>query len=117
MEKNNSSVEFLLSVLTEDEKVAVEQLASNKTLMSALKKILLEKVMLQGHMPIAGQEYKNRNFIFGLDPSGMMTDQDFGRAVRCSTEALFIVETTFKTLSEIGTVKETGETTEKNPAR
>lgn len=113
---NSYSYDFFADILSDDEKSAVEQFVGNKKMFDAVEKVLLEKLMLQGIMPMEGKPYRLRNFVFGLDQTGNMSNEDYGKAVRTTVEALFEVQSAWKTLKELGTKAEK-EPTRPNRAR
>ena len=113
---NQNAYDFFKEVLSEDEISTVEQFFGNKKMFEAVKKVLCDRILYQGVKPEAGKEYKLRNFAFGLDKSGDLNDEQFGRAMRVQLEALVLVEQQFELLEKLGTPQTAVETT-KNPAR
>jgi hypothetical protein len=55
-----------------------------------------------------------RNWVFGLDKSGTMSDDAFGRAIRVHTEAIILVEQSFDKMKDLIPTPE--EKAEKNKA-
>lgn len=113
---NQNAYDFFKEVLSEDEISAVEQFFGNKKMFEAVKKVLCDRILYQGVAPEQGKPYKLRNFVFGLDKSGDLNDEAFGRAVRTQIEALIVVEQQFELLEQLGTPQQASESS-KNPAR
>jgi len=80
--------------------------------------LLIEFVLASHYIALvkAGEEFQLRTFAFGLDKSGDLTDDQFGRAMRVQLEALVLIEQQFDLLKRLGEPKQPeGKTA--NPAR
>lgn len=113
---NQNSYDYFKKTLSPDELSAVEQFVGNAKMVEAVRKVLMDRVIAQGVPPVQGEEYKLRNFVFGLDKTGEMNDDQFGRAVRVHIEALMVVEQQFDLLKKLGEPKKEDAKTA-NPAR
>lgn len=117
MDIKNSAFEYFNSRLTDDEKENLKTFASSETA-DVVKRILLEELYIQG-LPPSKEDIKSkpRNFVFGLDPNGIMPDEAFGRAVRVHIEAVILVEQVFKTIQNFAEKKPASTPTGTNRAR
>lgn len=88
--------------LSELEQNKLQTLADDEIMLEAIKKILFDGILNQGVQRSNEASLQNRNWVFGLDQTGTMSDDEFGRAVRVRAEALVLVERSF---SEILTLK------------
>lgn len=95
--KTTSALDFL----TEKEKAAVQMFIENETMRDAVKKLLLDQIFNQGVQPKGVPTLQLRNWIFGLDATGKMTDDNFGRAVRVHTEALVVLEQAYDKMFDL----------------
>lgn len=90
-----------LTFLTEREKDAVEMFIQNEAMREGVRKVLMDGASGMG-VQIAGMpSLMTRNWVFGLDKSGMMSDDAFGRAIRVHTEAIILVEQSFDKMKEL----------------
>jgi len=103
-----------LDFLTDQERDAVELFIQNEHMREGVRKILLDKAEHMGVQVKGSPSLMTRNFAFGLDPNGTMTDDGFGRAIRVHLEAIVMVEQAFEKMKELIPTPE--EKTPKNPA-
>lgn len=113
---NQNAYDFFKDILSEDEISTVEQFFGNKKMFEAVKKVLCDRILYHGVKGEPDREYKLRNFAFGLDKSGDLTDEEFGRALRVQLEALVYIEQQWELLEKLGT-PQTAVEAPKNPAR
>lgn len=116
MSINQNAYDFFKETLSEDELSTVEQFVGNPKMVEAVKKVLCDRILYQGVAPEKLKEYKLRNFAFGLDKTGDMNDEQYGRAIRLHLEALMLVEQQFDLIKKLGETKP-AETKSANPAR
>ena len=90
-----------LSFLTDIERDNLSSFVQNETMREALRKVLTDQIFNMGVQRVGEDSLFSRNWVFGLDPKGTMTDDQFGRAVRVQTEALILLEQGFNKLSEL----------------
>lgn len=100
--------------LSELEHDKLQMLADDEVLVEALKKVLFDGILNQGVQRSEDASLQNRNWVFGIDGTGTMTDDEFGRAVRVRAEALVLVERSFSEMLTLKTREEKQETV--NPA-
>lgn len=112
MAKSTSVFDFL----TEDEQEAIKMIAGSPLMLEALRKILTDQIIYQGVHNGKEPSHMARNWVFGLDQTtgGVMTDDQFGRAVRVHVEALVLVEQAVSYIKGLAPVPKTTEPT--NPA-
>ena len=109
--------EYFMSILTDEEKSLITQFVSNPKMFAVVKNVLMEEIMSQGIVPEFKENKRPRNFVFGLDPTGTMSDEDYGKAIRTHIEAIFMVEKTFNVLLELGEEEKPKDKEEQNQAR
>lgn len=91
-----------LSFLTDLERDALELFIQNPSMREGVRKVLLDGAMHMGITTPAGSpSLATRNFVFGLDRSGAMSDDAFGRAIRVHTEAIVLVEQAFDKMKDL----------------
>ena len=115
--RNNGQVNAptnALSFLTDLERDSLEVFVQNETMREGLRKVLLDQMYNMGVQKDGEKTLMLRNWVFGLDPQGTMSDDQYGRAVRVHTEALVILEQAFNKLADL--VQAEKETVKKNPA-
>ncbi len=98
-----------LSFLTELERDAVEMFIQNESMREGVRKVLLDGASGMGVQRQGEPTLMTRNWVFGLDKSGMMSDDTFGRAVRVHTEAIVLVEQSFDKMRDLIPVPEVKE--------
>lgn len=103
-----------LSFLSDLEKDKLRVFVQDEVMKEALKKVLLEPILNMGVIK-EGESSIERNWVFGIDPKGIMKDEDFGRAVKIRTEAIIMLGQAYNKLSELEPILE--EAPKKNPAR
>jgi len=93
-------------IMSAEEKLQLEQLNENPILLSALKKIFLADIYINGTLDTnpMGNEYQ-QNFAFGLqfDQRGQelaRTNEDLGKALRACNEALRMISLSFTKIKE-----------------
>ena len=103
-----------LEFLTEQERDAVEMFIQNDYMREGVRKILMDKAENMGVQAKGMPSLMTRNFVFGLDPTGTLSDDAYGRAIRVHVEAIVMVEQAFEKMKELIPTPE--EKTEKNKA-
>lgn len=103
-----------LSFLTEQERDALQMFVQNDTMREGLRKVLLDEIFNQGVQKQGQPTLLTRNFVFGLDPSGQLSDDQYGRAIRVHVEALVVLEKALNKLEDL--VQDEEETSTGNPA-
>lgn len=103
-----------LSYLSELERDTLQAFVQNEVMKEALKKVLLDGILNQG---VSGVETSTtlRNWVFGIDPQGKMTPEEFGTQVKIRTEAMILIEQAYTKLNELVVAPE--EPKKKNIAR
>ena len=94
-------------IFNESEKNELEKLNENPVLLSALKKIFLADIYINGTLDIGEMENEyTRNFAFSLqfDPrTGQeyaRSNEDLGKALRACNEALRLVNVSFQKINK-----------------
>lgn len=101
--------------LTDIEKEALGAIAVSPVYREALKKLLTYQIINQG-MNVKGEvSSMNRNWVFGVDPTNTLSDEEYGRKIRTHAEALIQVEVALKKLDEFAPKEKLEE--RKNPAK
>ncbi len=90
-----------LSFLTEQEKDALHLFILNDTMREAVRKVLLDGATNMGVQRAGEPSLIDRNWVFGLDRTGTMSDDAFGRAIRVHTEAIVLIEQSFDAMNKI----------------
>lgn len=90
-----------LEFLTDQEKDLLSVFVQNEPMKEALRKVLLDEVLHMGVSKKGEKSLMDRNFVFGLDPTGTMSDDQFGRAIRVHTEAIIAIEQAYGKLNEL----------------
>lgn len=90
-----------LSFLTDLEKDTLVAFAQNEVMKEALRKVLLDQMLNMGVQKKGEKSLMGRNWVFGLDKTGTMTDDQFGRAIRVHTEAIVLLEQAYSKLNEL----------------
>lgn len=88
--------------LSEAEKEAVLAFNANKTMVDAVKKVLLATVYHQGTVT-PGEMPTDKNFAFGIINGVQKTDEQIGQELRASIQALNFIKGGFERLEEIKT--------------
>lgn len=103
-----------LPYLSDLERDTLQAFVQNEVMKEALKKVLLDGIL---NMGVQGGETSVtlRNWVFGVDPQGVMTPQEFGTAVKVRTEAMILLEQAYTKLNELVVAPE--EPKKKNIAR
>jgi hypothetical protein len=103
-----------LSFLTDLEKDSLQAFIQNEAMREGLKKVLLDQMLHMGVQKGGEETLMLRNWVFGLDPRGTMTDDQYGRAIRVHTEALVLLEQAFNKVQDL--VEAPAPEKKKNPA-
>lgn len=90
-----------LSFLTDLEKDSLSAFVQNEVMKEALRKVLLDQMLNMGVQRKGEKTLANRNWVFGLDQTGKMTDDQFGRAIRVHTEAIVLLEQAYAKLNDL----------------
>lgn len=103
-----------LAYLSELERDTLQAFVQNEVMKEALKKVILDGIL---NMGVHGGDTSTtlRNWVFGIDPQGVMTPEEFGNAVKVRTEAMILLEQAYTKLNELVPVAE--EPKKKNVAR
>lgn len=103
--------------LTDKEMELVKAFAENEELMEAVKKVLLNGVTHQGTLKKGQKPNFSQNWVFGIDQTGQMTEEEFGKAVITMTNAIVMVESSFNEIRFSLINKEKTKKEKKNVAR
>lgn len=90
-----------LSFLTDLERDTLTAFVQNEVMKEALRKVLLDQVLNMGVQKPGEKSLMTRNWVFGLDKTGTMTDDQYGRAIRVHTEAIVLLEQAYSKLNEL----------------
>lgn len=97
----------MIDIYSDKEKNELEKLNENPILMSALKKIILADIYQHGQLgkePMGEQYMQNYAFSLSFDPNTgnefARNNEDLGKALRASNEALRIVNIAFQKIGK-----------------
>lgn len=103
----NTTQPTKLSFLSDLERDTLQAFVQNEVMKEALKKVILDGILNMGIQKEGEKTGLLRNWVFGIDPQGVMSDEDFGRMVKVRTEAMILLEQAYTKLNELAQPVET----------
>lgn len=106
----------LNAVLSDIEKLKLEQLSQDNITLGALRKVFLFGIYYNGTLKKGENPNPLLNFALSLDKENVRTNEQLGAVLRAAQEGIWSIETAFKEIEQFKPT-ETPVKNEKNPAR